>query len=256
MLHNLFQFGDNAGGNGLKVGGGSSSLGGSMGTAAALGAVAVLALIAAGAVGTGGFFLTAGQPEHTAGVLVHDLFAHLFGQIHGRIVGQAFALIHERMGAGKEHLVRDHVLDGVDIGVLHGSGFVFRNVHVHVLVAIADCGFTSIWDIFDEKINKVINIPGNPILTSANNFNKIISGFDFKKASAVEQLKKATVPTLFIHGEEDTFVPFEMLQKLYDAAACEKAMVTIPEAPHARNSIVNPELYWSNVDEFIKKHVK
>lgn len=148
------------------------------------------------------------------------------------------------------------ILHGVSMGSATIMMSLGEQLPENVLVAIADCGFTSIWDIFDEKINKVINIPGNPILTSANNFNKIISGFDFKKASAVEQLKKATVPTLFIHGEEDTFVPFEMLQKLYDAAACEKAMVTIPEAPHARNSIVNPELYWSNVDEFIKKHVK
>lgn len=147
------------------------------------------------------------------------------------------------------------IVHGVSMGSATTMMALGENLPENVKVAIADCGFTSIWDIFDQKISKVVNIPGDPILTSANTVNKVISGFDFKKASAIDQLKKATTPTLFIHGEEDTFVPFEMLQKLYDAAACEKDIVTIPDAPHARNSIVNPELYWTSVDNFIKKYI-
>lgn len=147
------------------------------------------------------------------------------------------------------------IVHGVSMGSATTMMALGEELPENVKVAVADCGFTSIWDIFDQKISKVVNIPGDPILTSANTVNKIISGFDMKKASAIEQLKKANVPTLFIHGEEDTFVPFEMLQKLYDAAACEKDMVVIPGAPHARNSIVNPELYWTSVDGFIKKYI-
>lgn len=147
------------------------------------------------------------------------------------------------------------IIHGVSMGSATTMMALGEELPENVKVAVADCGFTSIWDIFDYKISKVVNIPGDPILTSANTVNKIVSGFDYKKASAIEQLKKATVPTLFIHGEEDTFVPFEMLQKLYDAAACEKDIVTIPGAPHARNSIVDPERYWTAVDSFIKKHI-
>ncbi len=147
------------------------------------------------------------------------------------------------------------IIHGVSMGSATTMMALGEELPENVKLAVADCGFTSIWDIFDEKISKVVNIPGDPILTSANTVNKVVSGFDFKKASAIDQLKKATIPTIFIHGEEDTFVPFEMLQKLYEAAACEKELVTIPEAPHARNSIVNPELYWTSVDNFIKKHL-
>lgn len=147
------------------------------------------------------------------------------------------------------------IVHGVSMGSATTMMALGEDLPENVKVAVADCGFTSIWDIFDYKISKVVNIPGDPILTSANTVNKIVSGFDYKKASAIEQLKKATVPTLFIHGEEDTFVPFEMLQKLYDAAACEKDIVTIPGAPHARNSIVDPERYWTAVDNFVKKYI-
>lgn len=147
------------------------------------------------------------------------------------------------------------IIHGVSMGSATTMMALGEELPTNVKAAVADCGFTSIWDIFDEKISKVINLPGDPILKSANTVNKVISGFDIKKASAIEQLKKATVPTIFVHGEEDTFVPFDMLQKLYEAAACEKDLVTIPNAPHARNSIVNPTLYWTNVDNFVKKYI-
>ena len=46
-----------------------------------------------------------------------------------------------------------------------------------------------------------------------------------------------------------------MLDKVYEACASEKEKITIAGSPHARNSIVNPELYWSSVDNFISKYL-
>ncbi len=147
------------------------------------------------------------------------------------------------------------VIHGVSMGAATTMMALGEDLPTNVKVAVADCGYTSVWDIFDNKIRSVINIPGDPILHSANTVNKVVSHFDFKKASAVEQLKKATVPTIFIHGDKDTFVPYEMLDQVYDAAACEKEKVTIPNAPHARNACVDPELYWGSVERFISKHI-
>ena len=48
--------------------------------------------------------------------------------------------------------------------------------------------------------------------------NRVLNGFSFKKASAVEQLKKSKTPTLFIHSEEDYRCPLaegmQMMQAL------------------------------------------
>lgn len=125
----------------------------------------------------------------------------------------------------------------------------------NVKVAVADCGFTSVWDIFDNKIRNNFKMPTFPFLNSMNTVNKVCSGFDFRKASSIEQLKKSKTPTIFIHGDKDTFVPYEMLDKNYDACASEKEKVTIAGSPHARNSIVNPELYWNSIDNFISKYL-
>ena len=71
----------------------------------------------------------------------------------------------------------------------------------------------------------------------------------------MEQLKKATLPMLFIHGEEDTFVPFWMLEELYQAASCEKEKLAVPGAAHAESAAVAPELYWPAVDAFLARHM-
>lgn len=125
----------------------------------------------------------------------------------------------------------------------------------NVKVAVADCGYTSVWDIFSNKIKNNFKMHEFPTLYSANVVNKIYSGFDFKEASAVEQLKKSKTPTIFIHGDKDTFVPYEMLDRVYEACASEKEKITIPDSPHARNACVNPELYWDSVIKFINKYI-
>lgn len=125
----------------------------------------------------------------------------------------------------------------------------------NVKAAVADCGYTSVWDIFSNKIRNNFKMSEFPTLYCANTVNKLYSGFDFKEASAVEQLKKSKTPTIFIHGDKDTFVPYEMLDKVYEACAAEKEKVTIPDSPHARNACVNPELYWNSIIEFINKYI-
>lgn len=125
----------------------------------------------------------------------------------------------------------------------------------NVKAAVADCGYTSVWDVFSNKVKNSFKLHEFPTLYSANMVNKIYSGFDFKEASAVEQLKKSKTPTIFIHGDKDTFLPYEMLDKVYQAAACEKEKVTIPDSPHARNACKNPELYWNSIIEFINKYI-
>ena len=75
------------------------------------------------------------------------------------------------------------------------------------------------------------------------------------KEAAIEAVKKSKTPTLFIHGEKDTFVPFSMMDRLYNACAAEKDKISIPEAEHAVSIDINPKLYWEKVFEFTEKYV-
>ena len=93
------------------------------------------------------------------------------------------------------------------------------------------------------------------MLNAASLVCQIRAGYSFEEASSVEQLKKATLPMLFIHGEEDDFVPYSMLQPVYDACASqEKELLSGPGAGHAESASTDPELYWGTITAFLEKH--
>ena len=125
----------------------------------------------------------------------------------------------------------------------------------NVVCAVADCGYTSVWDEYSVQIGDTLGLPETPFLQLANLAAKIKIGFDFKEASALKQVRKSKTPTLFIHGDRDDFVPLWMNYPLYKNAACEKERLIVPNAPHAASAIVAPELYWSTVERFIKKYI-
>lgn len=147
------------------------------------------------------------------------------------------------------------ILHGVSMGGATTMMTIGEKLPKNVKLAIEDCGYTNAWEILGMKLTKNIKLPVFPFLYSANEINKIRERFDLKKASALEQIKKSITPTLFIHGEKDTFVPFSMLDEVYNAATSIKEKIAIPDAPHARSVCAHPDMYWNAVKSFIKKYI-
>ncbi len=145
-------------------------------------------------------------------------------------------------------------LHGVSMGaatVLMASG---EDLPGNVKAVIADCGYTSEWDEFQREAD-TLHIPWFPVLNATSVLSKVRDGYDFKQASALAQVKKSRIPTLFIHGSSDELVPYSMLGELYAAAACEKEELTVEGAGHALSSSVAPTLYWRTVEDFIAKYL-
>ncbi len=80
---------------------------------------------------------------------------------------------------------------------------------------------------------------------------RLYGGFSLTAASPVKAVKNAKVPILFIHGEDDRFVPCDMSREAYDACVSPKMRVTVPGAAHAIAYILDPEKYGRAVREFI-----
>lgn len=147
--------------------------------------------------------------------------------------------------------------------ILHGTSMGSATVMMttgeplpsNVVCAVADCGYTSVWDEYSVQIGNVLGLPEMPFLHIARAAAKVMIGFDFKKTSPLEQVKKSKTPTLFIHGDKDDFVPLWMNYPLYKNASCEKERLIVPNAPHAASFVVDPKLYWSTVEKFVKKYI-
>ena len=196
--------------------------------------------------------------ERGYNVLMPDLRGHGFSE--GKYVGMGW---HDRLDLIDwiNYLLEKNpdnniILYGISMGASTVMMATGEELPSNVKLAIADCGYTCVWDEFCHQMNKLFDLCEFPVLYAANTVCKIRAGYSFREASCIEQLKKSKTPTLFIHGSADDFVPFEMLDKVYETAICEKEKLVIEGATHGQASAVNPELYWSKVDEFLEKHLK
>ncbi len=57
-------------------------------------------------------------------------------------------------------------------------------------------------------------------------------------------------------GDKDDFVPYYMMDELYNATNSEKEKLTIEGGEHANSDLVNPKLYWSTVNSFLEKYIE
>ena len=79
---------------------------------------------------------------------------------------------------------------------------------------------------------------------------RLFGHFDLDETTPEESLKNCKIPVLFIHGEDDGFVPCYMSKICYDACASRKKLVTVPKAGHGLAYPVNPQLYVESMREF------
>lgn len=149
------------------------------------------------------------------------------------------------------------VLFGVSMGgatVMMAAGEA--DLSPSVKCVIEDCGYSSVWDEFAGQLEEMFGLPTFPVLDAASLVTKVRVGWDFKEASALEQVRKTSRPMLFIHGEEDTFVPYWMLDEVYGACASpDKERLSVPGAAHGEAAGTEPERYWSTVKSFLEKHI-
>lgn len=120
---------------------------------------------------------------------------------------------------------------GESMGAATAMNVAGEPLSANVKCIIEDCGYTSVWDEFSLQLKDVFGLPSFPLLDVANLVCNVRAGYDFHKASSVEQLKHATVPMLFIHGDQDTFVPYSMLDQNYDACASKASKSSLSMAP-------------------------
>ncbi len=147
------------------------------------------------------------------------------------------------------------LMHGVSMGGATTMLVTGENIPSNVVCAIADCGYTSCWDEYKHQAKQMFNMPAFPIVHSANLASVRHKNFDFKKCAPIDAVKKSSTPTLFIHGEDDDFVPYRMMQSLYDnCSASDKQMLSVPGAFHGNSAFANSELYWNTVNDFIEKY--
>ena len=116
---------------------------------------------------------------------------------------------------------------------------------------VVDCGYTSVWDEFKGELNNQFSLPAFPLMYTTSLLCKILYGWSFQEASAIEQVKRCQHPMLFIHGDSDTFVPTEMVYRLYEAKPSRKDLWVTKGATHAESYLKYKEEYLERLKHFL-----
>lgn len=148
------------------------------------------------------------------------------------------------------------VLHGVSMGgstVLMASGEALPE---NVKAIVADASYTDVNDLFSYHIDRMFHLPSFPFIPSTSLVTKIRAGYSLKEASALDQVAKAEVPILYIHGKEDVFVPTEMTEELYKNTKSQKELLLVEGASHGESFVMDEELYKKTLDRFLERFVQ
>ncbi len=191
-------------------------------------------------------------------VLVPDDRAH--GESEGKFITFAWWDRRDCIGwtkfaldkFGKDSTI---LLHGISMGsatVMNASGE--KDLPEQVKGIVSDCGYSSAWKQFRHVLKRNFHLHSFPTLYLANIINKIVCRYDFRENAPMNQVKNAEVPFMFIHGEDDDFVPTEMVYEVFDACGSEmKELHIFPGAAHAESYYVCHDEYVKALKEFIDK---
>lgn len=147
---------------------------------------------------------------------------------------------------GKERYL---TIGGVSMGaatVMMASG---EELPDNVRCVMADCGYSSSKKIIC-KVVKEMKLPFKLVYPFIKLGGRLFGGFDLEEKSPVEAVAKSKTPIVFIHGDVDDFVPYDMSVECFNACNAPKKLVTIEGAGHGLAFPVNREKYINSLHDF------
>ena len=122
----------------------------------------------------------------------------------------------------------------------------------NVACIVADCGYTSPKAII-KKVIREMHYPVFPTYALVRLGGMLFGGFDIEEYSAVQAMEKCDIPVLFIHGDDDRFVPCDMGRENHRHCRAEgKKLLIVPNAGHGMSYMSDKKAYLGTVSEFLK----
>lgn len=144
------------------------------------------------------------------------------------------------------------ILGGLSMGattVLMASCFDFP---ANVRAIIADCGFTSPYEIAKSVLRRDYpKAPVSLLLPLCSLVTRLFAGFGLRDGSTIDAVRESRYPILFLHGTGDTFVPYEMTKRAFDACTAPKRLILVDGAEHGKSYVKEPDRVRQELKAFL-----
>ena len=145
------------------------------------------------------------------------------------------------------------ILTGISMGAATVMLAAGEQLPESVVCILADCGYTSAREII-SKIVREMHLPPALVYPFIRIGARVYGRLRLDETSPIEAVKRARVPLILIHGDEDTFVPCEMSERLYAAtSAPHRRLVIIKGAGHGLCFPVDKAGYLAALADFQKE---
>lgn len=148
------------------------------------------------------------------------------------------------------------VVHGISMGAATTMMVSGEKTPEYITCFVEDCGYTSVWDQFSKELKGLFGLPPFPLLYTASWICQLQNGWNFQEASALSQVARCTKPMLFIHGDNDDFVPTWMVHKVYAAKPSPKEIWITEGVDHAHSYKLYPDEYTEKVKAFTDKYIR
>ena len=148
------------------------------------------------------------------------------------------------------------ILSGLSMGASTVLYMADENLPANVKGIIADCGFTSPYEIIGKVFRSVTHMPYWPFLWATDLCARAFAGFSLKEKDTRKTLRSGKYPVILAHGLADDFVPCEMSQQAYHTCTSPKELLLAEEAGHGYCFLKERERYTQMVTAFLRRYLE
>lgn len=113
---------------------------------------------------------------------------------------------------------------------------------------VEDSGFENAYAAMKHQVG--------PLYAPLRLFNLLIARYDWNDSDVKESLLACRLPILFVHGQEDTLVPYENGPRLYQLYPGEKDCFFPENTKHIEAMYTCPEAYAQKLDCFLRQYLR
>ncbi|MDC7227885.1 MAG: alpha/beta hydrolase [Spirochaetales bacterium] len=140
---------------------------------------------------------------------------------------------------------------------IHGSSMGAATAVMHAAIddrisfTVADCPYDDLNREFAHRLKKDYKLPVFPLMYISSLITRLSMGFFFNTVSPLKDVDYIKTPILFIHGEQDDYVPPSCSIRMYEKVRGKKGLYLAKNAGHGESIFVNRDAYEKVVYRFI-----